>query len=157
MEQWRGKYALVTGASAGIGFTIAEGLLHNEEEILALFKEIQTEFRHADILVNNAGGGDYGTLTHQSTADWGKRLDLNVLSTAICTREALNLLEKNHFEEANIININSVAGHENIAVTGPGFNFCSGTKHMLTALTKALHTELVQKKNEIRATLRSPV
>ncbi|OQV18801.1 putative Dehydrogenase/reductase SDR family member 11 [Hypsibius exemplaris] len=184
---------IVTGASAGIGFAIVEGLLQagmnviacarnpatledikqtlpgssgklypyktnlqNEDELLALFKDIQTKFGHVDVLVNNAGACETSGLASQSTSDWRRMLDLNVLSTSICTRETLKLLEQDHIEDGHIIIMNSIAGHHNHALIASGSGFYSGTKHMLAALTKALHTELVQKKSKIRVTSISP-
>ncbi|GAV06703.1 hypothetical protein RvY_16648 [Ramazzottius varieornatus] len=81
-------------------------------------------------------------------------LDLNVLGVSICTREALRLMFKDGVDDGHIININSVVGHfiNDIADT----HFYSATKHMITALTKALNAELRQKKTKIRVTSISP-
>ncbi|OWA49870.1 putative Dehydrogenase/reductase SDR family member 11 [Hypsibius exemplaris] len=97
-----------------------------------------------------------GSLESQSTEDWQQIFQLNVLATSICTRETLKLLEKDGIEDGHIININSVAGHSNTALTIDGIGFYSGAKHMITAISKNLYTELAKKKSKIRVTSISP-
>ncbi|OQV18804.1 putative Dehydrogenase/reductase SDR family member 11 [Hypsibius exemplaris] len=159
MERWRGKHALVTGASAGIGYAIVEGLLQAGVHVVACARNPatlhalkETLKADSDILVNNAGIGYFGEVGSGSIAEWREMLNLNILSTTICTKETLRLLEKDGITTGHVININSIAGHRSIE----GFNFYSGTKHMLTALTKALHVELANKKSKIRVTSLSP-
>ncbi|OQV18803.1 hypothetical protein BV898_07060 [Hypsibius exemplaris] len=79
-------------------------------------------------------------------------LQLNILSTTICTKETLRLLEKDGITTGHVININSIAGHRSIE----GFKFTPARSNMLTALTKALHVELAKKKSKIRVTSLSP-
>ncbi|GAV06982.1 hypothetical protein RvY_16884 [Ramazzottius varieornatus] len=191
MDRWRGKVALVTGASGGIGHSLAETLARNgmrvvacarraeeieklqkqlpegsndltaikcdlvkEEDILAMFKQIEQQFGHVDVLVNNAGTAFLDPLSEGKTSEWQQMLDLNVLAVCICTREALRLMKKDNIDDGHIVNINSTSGHALGAP--PPIRFFEGTKHMLTALTKALNAELRQQKSQIRVTNLSP-
>ncbi|OQV15284.1 putative Dehydrogenase/reductase SDR family member 11 [Hypsibius exemplaris] len=168
MASLNGRIVLVTGASAGIGLATAETLANHgmkviacarnihaieEEEVLVLFKGIADKFGGLDVLVNNAGMGGSGTglLTGQYHA-WQDMLNLNILGLTLCTREAVKLIESSGSKNGHIINLNSVAGHR--VPVSPMRQFYSGTKHMVTALTKNLRTTL-QPKN-IRVTSLSP-
>ena len=116
MDRWKGRNVLVTGASTGIGYAIAETLcrhgmnvigcarrsekiehlaasiqglsgsgtitaikcdLSKDEDILAMFKEIEEKFKHVDILVNNAGLGHADDLLTGRTDRWKQMLDVS--------------------------------------------------------------------------------
>ncbi|OWA52225.1 putative Dehydrogenase/reductase SDR family member 11 [Hypsibius exemplaris] len=129
--------------------------LAEEQQILALFEEIRQQFGHVDILVNNVGTALIGNLTDGQSDAWRKMFDLNIHATTICTREALKLLENDGIERGHIINLNSIAGHS-ITTSNLGTFYYAATKHMMTALTKALYIELAKKKSRIRVTSLSP-
>lgn len=78
------------------------------------------------------------------------------MATMLATREYLRLAEKDGLECGHIININSsLVGHV-VTPFNTGLNFCTATKHMLRALTEALHTELATKQSsKIRVTVRA--
>ncbi|OQV18805.1 Dehydrogenase/reductase SDR family member 11 [Hypsibius exemplaris] len=129
--------------------------LTQETEILQMFKTIEEKFKHIDVLINNAGLAHPEDLLTGNTEKWKGMIDLNVLGLSICAREALRLMDKDNIDDGHIININSMAGH-NIFASMPIIHFYMGTKHMVTALTKALNAELRQKKSKIRVTSLSP-
>jgi len=129
--------------------------LTKEEEILQMFKVIEEKFKHVDLLVNNAGLANPDDLLTGRTDKWREMINLNVLALSICAREALRLMTKDQVNDGHIVNINSMAGH-NIFPTLTSMHFYVGTKHMVTALTKALNAELRQKKSKIRVTDLSP-
>ncbi|GAV09069.1 hypothetical protein RvY_18667 [Ramazzottius varieornatus] len=192
MERWKGRVAIVTGASRGIGLSITEALARNgmiviacarniediqelqrslppgandirarvcdaskEEDILCLFRDIEASPGYVDVLVNNVGvAPNQPPLADSSTFAWRDMLNLNVLAGSVFTRGALRLMEHDGRNAGNIININSTYG--SYIRPGSGMSFYAGTKHMLTALSKALNAELRQKKSKVRVTNLSP-
>ncbi|XP_041660985.1 dehydrogenase/reductase SDR family member 11-like [Cheilinus undulatus] len=193
MDRWRGKVALVTGASVGIGAAIAKELvlqsmtvigcardleklqkvaaecksaghsgvfvpykcdLSKEEEILSMFSAIKAQHKGVDVCINNAGLGHADSLLDGKTSGWKNMLDVNVLALSICTREAYQSMKERNVDDGQIININSMSGHQvfNFVET----HFYTATKFAVTALTEGLRQELRGAKTHIRATCISP-
>src|SRR3546814_991680 len=79
------------------------------DAISAMFASIERDVGGLDVLVNNAGVGYKSAIADFSTNDLRQVLDVNVLGTAICIREALKLLR--HRPDTAIITISSLAAH----------------------------------------------
>ena len=122
MSNLRGKVAIVTGASRGIGAAIVKKLaeegaqvvacarsiescegaamcqkvdVSNSEQVDACVKATVEKFGKVDILVNNAGITKDGLLMRMSDDDWNQVLDINLKGTFLFTRAVSRPMMKN--------------------------------------------------------------
>lgn len=128
--------------------------LTKEEEILAMFKQIQTDLGGVDVCINNAGLSHCAPLLSGSTADWRNMLDVNVLGLCICTREAFQQMKKNKVDDGHIFLINSMSGHR--VIRNPAGHFYSATKYAVSGLLEGIRNELQEQNSHIRVTSVSP-
>ena len=165
LDDLKGQVALVTGASRGIGATVAaeldalgaivyggmrrlnavDGLkpilldVTQEATVSAAIAQIQHEVGRMDVLVNSAGVGvSDGDLAEVSTAEIRTVLETNLLGPMLVSKHALPLLLKRR--GGRIVNVSSLVG----AVTGgmegnyPAYRV---SKTGLNGLTVYLHGE----------------
>jgi 3-oxoacyl-[acyl-carrier protein] reductase len=159
-----GKFAIVTGASKGIGRAIAELLTANGCEVLiwdarpadvpwatgavvditepsqvAAAVAALPAGKRLDILVNNAGwlGKSTPFLGHPYS-DWRRILEVNLLGTMQVTQAVLPIMVDQR--AGRIINLGSLAGKEGLA----GITAYSAASAGVISFTKALSREVAQ-------------
>ena len=79
----------------------------DEESVVELFEQVDSEFASLDILVNNAGVGIGGPIDELKFETWRKVMSVNLDGAFLCAREAFKIMKKQG--RGRIINIGSVS------------------------------------------------
>jgi NAD(P)-dependent dehydrogenase (short-subunit alcohol dehydrogenase family) len=164
MQALRGRTAVVTGATAGIGRAVA-GLFAREGVRLVLSGRREDRLREVvaatggaavagdvtdasvrdrivaacegrvDILVNNAGYGEPGPVETVPEAEYRRQMEVNLFACAELMRGVLPLMRRQR--SGRIVNVSSVAGRFGY----PLFGWYCASKHALEGLSDALRLE----------------
>ncbi|MDF2619946.1 MAG: short-chain dehydrogenase/reductase [Xanthobacteraceae bacterium] len=104
------EVAREVAAAGGEALTIKADVAR-EEDVLALFEQVDTRFGPPDVLVNNAGGvGLLGRVEAISASALTEVLAVNVVGSFLCCREAVRRMSTRHGGRGGVIvNISSRA------------------------------------------------
>ena len=108
-----------------------------EDEVEALFREVEGRLGGLDALINNAGiAGPTGGVDEIAPADWRRTIDVCLTGQFLCTHFAVPMLKRS--TDAAIVNMSSSAGRYGYAFRTP----YSAAKWGVIGFTQSLAKEL---------------
>lgn len=114
--------------------------ISKEEQVNALYGEIEERFSSIDILVNNAGIRKDAYLALMQSSDWHSVLDINLTGSFLMAKQAVLLMMKKKY--GRIINITSPVSHLGFA----GQANYAASKAGQVGMTRSLAKEIAKKK-----------
>jgi len=117
----------------------------NNEEVVAVFKQVEERLGPIDILVNNAGVTRDTLLMRMKDEDWATVLNVHLNGTFHCSRAVLRGMMKQRW--GRIVNISSIVGVHGQA----GQANYAAAKAGIIGLTKALAQEVASRNITVNA------
>jgi NAD(P)-dependent dehydrogenase (short-subunit alcohol dehydrogenase family) len=123
--------------SGGRALAVA-GDVSQEQDVQALFRQVQESYGRLDILVNCAGIVKVRPFVDMDVNTWDEVLNINLRGTFLCCREAFRLMVAQ--QQGVIINLSSLSGVKGVEKF-PGLSAYNVSKSGVAGLTEILAVE----------------
>ncbi|XP_015114534.1 farnesol dehydrogenase [Diachasma alloeum] len=150
-EKMESELANIRGATGK--FYAVKCDVARDNEVAEAFEWIKKNVGKVQVLINNAGIASGGKFTEVDNAILKNIMEVNVMGTIYCTKEALKVLQADNLP-GHIININSIVGHTVLKPMGRDLNIYVASKYAITGFSETLVRELMGQ--NIRVTSLSP-
>ncbi|PHR28287.1 MAG: beta-ketoacyl-ACP reductase [Desulfotalea sp.] len=121
-------------------FTLYRCDISKEDEVIALFAELQNSYPRLDILINNAGIRQDAMLALMDLEKWSRVIDVNLTGTYLMSKQAVLFMMQNKY--GRIISITSPVAR--LGFSGQA-NYAASKAGQI-AMTKTLAKEVARKK-----------
>lgn len=122
--------------AAGGKASVFAGDVSQEQDVLAVEKEVTSSLGRVQILINNAGINIRKNITEFTLEEWNRVMDTNVTSVFLMCRAFVPHMKGSGY--GRILNMTSIMSH----VSLPGRAAYSASKTALLGITRALALEL---------------
>ncbi|CCL99464.1 uncharacterized protein FIBRA_01482 [Fibroporia radiculosa] len=113
---------------------VIQGDVSKEDEVAKLFQETVQRFGRLDLLFNNAGISSKPIpIEEMSLSHFQKIVDVNLIGTFLCTREAVKIFKSQTPQGGRIINNGSISAYTPRPYSTP----YTATKHAVLGMTKS--------------------
>lgn len=127
--------SLIKTANNNVNAIILPCDVSDYAQVKETFLKIYKKFKKIDILFNNAGiSNQPGTIDEIPIKDWVKTVNINLLGSFYCAREAFKIMRMQKPQGGRIINNGSISSHS----PRPLSSSYTSTKHAITGLTKSI-------------------